>query len=86
MKFSKVLGREQYSRQCGYFNIQQRFAEMRDGGCQILLRYGQLYIFFVITDLLDNRVMFRETKASLCIDAILRSRPERIEKIVHKLG
>ena len=62
------------------------FAECATVVRQILLRYRASCIFFVITDLLDNRVMFRETKASLCIDAILRSRPERIEKIVHKLG
>jgi peptidoglycan/xylan/chitin deacetylase (PgdA/CDA1 family) len=62
------------------------FAECATVVPKILLRYQASCIFFVITDLLDNRVMFRETKASLCIDAILRSPPERTEKIVHKLG
>ena len=62
------------------------FAECATLVRQILLRYQASCIFFVITDLLDNRVMFRETQASLCIDAILRSPVERIEKIAYKLG
>ena len=62
------------------------FAECATVVRKILLRYQASCIFFVITDLLDNRVMFRETQASLCIDAILRSPIERVEKIVHKLG
>jgi peptidoglycan/xylan/chitin deacetylase (PgdA/CDA1 family) len=51
----------------------------------ILLRHGASCIFFVITDFIDNQAIFRETQASLCIDAIISQPLEAID-IVHKLA
>ena len=48
----------------------------------VLLRHGASCIFFVITDLIDNRAVFLETKASLCVDAILRRPTEEVEAIM----
>jgi len=62
------------------------FAECATVVRPILLRHGASCIFFVITDLIDNRVMFRETQASLCIDAIWRQPVECVEAIIHELG
>lgn len=52
----------------------------------ILLRHGAEGVFFVITDLIDNRAVFLETKASLCVDAIQRLPPAEVEAIVRDLG
>jgi hypothetical protein len=43
-------------------------------------------VFFVITDLIDNQVLFRESAASLCIEAILRMPFEQVESIMAELG
>jgi len=51
----------------------------------ILLRHAATCIFFVITDLIDNRVMFRESQASLCIEAIYQRPVEVLEAIIHEL-
>lgn len=52
----------------------------------ILGRHGATCIFFIITDLIDNRAMFRETQASLCIEAIRQQTLEVAETIIHDLG
>jgi peptidoglycan/xylan/chitin deacetylase (PgdA/CDA1 family) len=52
----------------------------------ILLRHSAPCIFFVTTDLIDNRVMFRESQASLCIDEICRQPVVVIEKLLGELG
>jgi peptidoglycan/xylan/chitin deacetylase (PgdA/CDA1 family) len=52
----------------------------------ILLRHGATCIFFIITDLIDNRAVFLETQASLCADAILQHSPELVATIVSELG
>ena len=62
------------------------FAECATVIRPILLHHRASCIFFVITDLIDNGVMFRETKASLCIDAVLRQPVEVVETIVRELG
>jgi peptidoglycan/xylan/chitin deacetylase (PgdA/CDA1 family) len=51
----------------------------------ILLHHGASCIFFVITDLIDNRAVFLETKASLCVDAVLRSPIDEVEAISRDL-
>ena len=52
-----------------------------------LLRRAQLPgVFFVVTDLLDNREMFRETKAALCLDAIEALAAEDVLAVVDRLG
>src|SRR5579863_5314166 len=48
------------------------FAECASVVAPILRRFGAGGVFFVITDLIDNEVVFRETEASLCIDTICR--------------
>jgi peptidoglycan/xylan/chitin deacetylase (PgdA/CDA1 family) len=58
------------------------FAECASAVRPILLRHGASCIFFVITDLIDNRGVFLETQASLCVDAIQNQPPELIEEIV----
>ena len=62
------------------------FAQCATVAAPILRRYGAGAVFFIITDLIDNAVVFRESKASLCIDAALRSPVGRIEAIVRELG
>jgi peptidoglycan/xylan/chitin deacetylase (PgdA/CDA1 family) len=52
----------------------------------LLRRRGLRCVFFVITDLIDNRVLFRESAASLCIEAIMRIPFDQIESIVAELG
>jgi peptidoglycan/xylan/chitin deacetylase (PgdA/CDA1 family) len=52
----------------------------------ILLRHRATCIFFIITDLIDNRAVFLETRASLCVDAILRHPVNEVEAIVRDLG
>ena len=52
----------------------------------ILLRHGATCIFFVVTDLIDNHAVFLETRAALCVDAILRLPVDSIEGIVRDLG
>lgn len=62
------------------------FAECAGVIAPILSEYGFDGVFFVITDLIDNRTIFHESLASLCIDKILRSRPEEIEPVVRELN
>ena len=50
------------------------FAECATIVAPLLRQRGLSCVFFVITDLIDNRVLFRESAASLCIEALLRMR------------
>jgi hypothetical protein len=43
-------------------------------------------VFFVVTDLIDNQVLFRESAASLCIESILQMPFDQVESIVTELG
>lgn len=52
----------------------------------ILLRYGAACIFFIVTDLIDNRAIFWETQISLCVHAISQLPLEVIENVVNDLG
>jgi peptidoglycan/xylan/chitin deacetylase (PgdA/CDA1 family) len=52
----------------------------------ILLRHGATCIFFIVTDLIDNHAVFLETRAALCVDAIMRHPVDSIEGIVWDLG
>lgn len=62
------------------------FAECLSVVRPILLRRNATCIFFIITDLIDNRVAFFETQASLCVDAILRHPVEKVQAISRELG
>jgi peptidoglycan/xylan/chitin deacetylase (PgdA/CDA1 family) len=62
------------------------FAECASVVAPLLQRRGVSCVFFVITDLIDNNVLFRESEASLCIDAILKLPFERVEALVDELG
>jgi peptidoglycan/xylan/chitin deacetylase (PgdA/CDA1 family) len=62
------------------------FSECASVAAPILRRRGVPGIFFVITDLIDNKVVFRESAASLCIDAVLRLPVPQVEAIVQELG
>jgi len=62
------------------------FAECATVAAPILLRHGAGCVFFVVTDLVDNSKVFRESEASLCIDAICRLPVERVETVVCELG
>jgi peptidoglycan/xylan/chitin deacetylase (PgdA/CDA1 family) len=42
--------------------------------------------FFLVTDLIDNHVIFRESQASLCIDAVLRHPVEGVLEAVREVG
>ena len=61
------------------------FAECATVAAPILLRHGAGCVFFVVTDLIDNSMVFRESEASLCIDAICRLPIERVEAVVFGL-
>jgi len=62
------------------------FAECATVAAPILRRQGAGGVFFVITDLIDNAAVFRETEASLCIAAIGRRTSAEVEAIVEELG
>jgi peptidoglycan/xylan/chitin deacetylase (PgdA/CDA1 family) len=62
------------------------FIECYDTVRPILLRYKAPCIFFVVTDLIDNRAAFFETQVSLCIDAISKLPLETITDIISNLG
>jgi peptidoglycan/xylan/chitin deacetylase (PgdA/CDA1 family) len=62
------------------------FAECATVVAPLLRRRALSCIFFVITDLIDNRVIFRESAASLCIQAILRMPFEQVESITTELA
>jgi peptidoglycan/xylan/chitin deacetylase (PgdA/CDA1 family) len=52
--------------------VDDGFAEGAGFIAPMLARNGLAGVFFIVTDLIDNRTMFRETKAALCIDALSR--------------
>jgi peptidoglycan/xylan/chitin deacetylase (PgdA/CDA1 family) len=52
----------------------------------ILLRHGATCIFFIVTDLIDNRTVFLETQVSLCIHTISQLSLDVIENVVSDLG
>jgi peptidoglycan/xylan/chitin deacetylase (PgdA/CDA1 family) len=62
------------------------FAECASVVAPLLRRHGVSCIFFVITDLIDNTVLFRESEAALCIDAILKLPIERALAMVDETG
>lgn len=62
------------------------FAECATVVAPILRRHGVSCVFFIITDLIDNAAVFRETEASLCIEAINRLPVEHVLAIAHDLG
>ncbi len=62
------------------------FAECATVAAPILRRHGAGGVFFIITDLIDNAVLFRESEASLCIAAIGRQPVARVKAIVEDLG
>lgn len=62
------------------------FAECARTVAPLLRRRGVSCVFFVITDLIDNAVLFRESRASLCVEQILQSPFERVAAIVAELG
>jgi peptidoglycan/xylan/chitin deacetylase (PgdA/CDA1 family) len=62
------------------------FAECTTVVAPILRRRGLSCVFFVVTDLLDNQLLFRESAASLCIEAILRTPVARVEALAAESG
>jgi len=62
------------------------FAECATVVAPILRRHGVGGVFFVITDLIDNAAVFRETEASLCLEAVARLPTERVWAIMCELG
>jgi peptidoglycan/xylan/chitin deacetylase (PgdA/CDA1 family) len=62
------------------------FAECATVVAPLLRRHGLSCVFFVITDLIDNRVIFRESAASLCIEAILQMPFGQVESITAELA
>jgi peptidoglycan/xylan/chitin deacetylase (PgdA/CDA1 family) len=62
------------------------FAECESVVRPILLKRKASCIFFIITDLIGNKVVFSETKASLCVEAILGLSAGEIDAIIDALG
>jgi len=62
------------------------FAECATVVAPLLRRHGLSCIFFVITDLIDNQAIFRESAASLCIRAILQMPFAQVESIITGLS
>lgn len=62
------------------------FAECATVVAPLLRQRGLSCVLFVITNLIDNRVIFRESAASLCIQAILQMPFEQLESIMAELG
>lgn len=62
------------------------FAECSTVVAPILRRHGIDCVFFVITDLIDNTTVFRETEASLCIDMICQMPVEAVEAVLGDIG
>jgi peptidoglycan/xylan/chitin deacetylase (PgdA/CDA1 family) len=62
------------------------FAEVATVAAPILRRHGADGVFFVITDLIDNAAVFRETEAALCAAAIAVLPLEQVEAILRDLG
>jgi peptidoglycan/xylan/chitin deacetylase (PgdA/CDA1 family) len=61
------------------------FAECAGVAAPILRRRGIGAVFFVITDLIDNATMFRESEASLCIGAIRQMKVAQVQAIARSL-
>jgi peptidoglycan/xylan/chitin deacetylase (PgdA/CDA1 family) len=62
------------------------FAECATVVAPLLRRHGLSCVFFVVTDLIDNQLIFRESAASLCIEAILQMPFEQVESITAELA
>jgi len=62
------------------------FAECATVVAPLLRKRGIDCVFFVITDLIDSAVMFRESTVALCIDAILKLPVDQVEGLVRELG
>jgi peptidoglycan/xylan/chitin deacetylase (PgdA/CDA1 family) len=62
------------------------FAECASVVAPALRRRGLGGVFFVITDLIDNATMFRESEAALCIEAIGRMPAGDVAEIARDLG
>ena len=62
------------------------FAECATVVAPLLRRHGLSCVFFVITNLIDNQVIFRESAASLCIEAIVQMPFEQVESIAAELA
>ena len=62
------------------------FAECAAVAAPILRRLGVPAVFFVVTDLIDNQSVFRESAAALCIDSILSQPPEQVLSLIDALG
>jgi peptidoglycan/xylan/chitin deacetylase (PgdA/CDA1 family) len=62
------------------------FAECATVVAPLLRRRGLRCVFFVVTDLIDNQVLFRESAASLCIGSILQMPFDQVESITTELG
>jgi peptidoglycan/xylan/chitin deacetylase (PgdA/CDA1 family) len=62
------------------------FAECATVVAPLLRRRGLRCVFFVVTDLIDNQVLFRESAASLCIESIMQMPFDQVEAITTELG
>ena len=62
------------------------FAQCATVVAPLLRRRGVRCVFFVVTDLIDNQVLFRESAASLCIESILQMPFDQVESIMTELG
>ena len=62
------------------------FSECATVIAPILKRRAISGVFFLITDLIDNKVLFRENKAALCIDKVLTTPVDVVEAISAELG
>lgn len=62
------------------------FAECATVIAPILRRHHASAVFFIVTDLVDNRAMFRESKAALCVDAVLRRPAEDVLVAIEALA
>ena len=62
------------------------FSECATVVAPLLRGRGLRCVFFVVTDLIDNQVLFRESAASLCIEAILQMPFDQVESILVECG
>lgn len=62
------------------------FAECSTVVAPVLRRHGIDCVFFIITDLIDNTTLFRETEAALCIDAVCQMPVETVEALLGEVG
>jgi peptidoglycan/xylan/chitin deacetylase (PgdA/CDA1 family) len=92
----EVIGYEELTRRRTAMSVQRRdaliltfddgFAECATVVAPLLRRRGLRCVFFVITDLIDNPRLFRESAAALCIEAILQLPFEQVEFIAAQFG